>query len=237
MSQSQSRSTPVTCGNAQQADPPIREARLTIDAPDLAVVGIADLVALWREAGLRDFDALACEATGAVVQVHVEEPLPQRQVRSLDCVDRSAHVSETAGGELYVVEFTAPRFPPSAAVQRTELLDTCDLDLHDDGLSFSLVGPIDSVSAAIADLKDDGLAPTLLRVGPYTGREGPLETLTDRQREVVTTAYYLGYYEVPRTVSAAEVAAELGLEPSTVSEHLQRAERNFLTRQLAAPRY
>ena len=54
------------------------------------------------------------------------------------------------------------------------------------------------------------------------------EELTDRQREVVETASEAGYYEV-REASTAAVAEELGLDPSTVPEHLQRAERNLLT--------
>jgi len=38
----------------------------------------------------------------------------------------------------------------------------------------------------------------------------------------------MGYYEVPKQVSSEEIAAELDLDPSTVAEHLQRAERNLL---------
>ena len=38
----------------------------------------------------------------------------------------------------------------------------------------------------------------------------------------------MGYYEVPKAVSASDVATELKLDPSTVNEHLQRAERNLL---------
>jgi predicted DNA binding protein len=38
----------------------------------------------------------------------------------------------------------------------------------------------------------------------------------------------MGYYEVPKEVSADEIAAELNLDSSTVNEHLQRAERNLL---------
>lgn len=42
----------------------------------------------------------------------------------------------------------------------------------------------------------------------------------------------MGYYDVPRNASTEEVAAELELDGSTVSEHLQRAERNVLRRVL-----
>ena len=48
----------------------------------------------------------------------------------------------------------------------------------------------------------------------------------------MTAAYEMGYYEVPREVSTADVAAELGVDASTVTEHLQRAEHNLLARYL-----
>lgn len=45
--------------------------------------------------------------------------------------------------------------------------------------------------------------------------------LTDRQREVARTAARMGYYE-PEGASAAAVADELGISPSTLSTHLRR---------------
>jgi predicted DNA binding protein len=50
---------------------------------------------------------------------------------------------------------------------------------------------------------------------------------------VLETAYDLGFYEVPRQASTEDVAGELDIDPATASEHLQRAERNLLTSQLA----
>jgi predicted DNA binding protein len=55
-----------------------------------------------------------------------------------------------------------------------------------------------------------------------------LERLTDRQREVIETAYRLGYFEYPRETNASGVAAELGIEPSTLAEHLAAAQSKLL---------
>ncbi|MEF8871473.1 MAG: helix-turn-helix domain-containing protein [Haloarculaceae archaeon] len=52
--------------------------------------------------------------------------------------------------------------------------------------------------------------------------------LTERQREVLSTAHELGYFEHPRDVSAATVADELNIVASTFSEHLAAAQRNLL---------
>lgn len=55
-----------------------------------------------------------------------------------------------------------------------------------------------------------------------------LGRLTDRQREVVGTAYEMGYFDYPRTSNATEVSAALDIEPSTFSEHLAAAQSKLL---------
>lgn len=60
-------------------------------------------------------------------------------------------------------------------------------------------------------------------------REALYERLTDRQRQVLRTAFEAGYYEWPRQATGEEVAAELGISSATFSEHVHAAERRLLT--------
>lgn len=48
---------------------------------------------------------------------------------------------------------------------------------------------------------------------------------TDRQLEVLETAYEMGYFERPRRANATEIAAELDINPSTFREHIAAAEQ------------
>ncbi|WP_266081116.1 helix-turn-helix domain-containing protein [Haladaptatus caseinilyticus] len=52
--------------------------------------------------------------------------------------------------------------------------------------------------------------------------------LADKQLSVLETAYNMGYFEVPREVSAQNLADELDISQSTLSERLRTAERNLL---------
>jgi hypothetical protein len=52
--------------------------------------------------------------------------------------------------------------------------------------------------------------------------------LTDEQLIVLETAYNMGYFAVPREVSADAIADELGIAQSTFSERLRVAEQNLL---------
>jgi predicted DNA binding protein len=52
--------------------------------------------------------------------------------------------------------------------------------------------------------------------------------LTNRQREVLRTAFEAGYYDWPRTATGEEVADQLGITSATFSEHINAAERALL---------
>jgi len=54
------------------------------------------------------------------------------------------------------------------------------------------------------------------------------EHLTDRQREVLQTAYYSGYFETPRNRTGADIAESLGVSAPTVSDHIRAGLRNLL---------
>lgn len=57
---------------------------------------------------------------------------------------------------------------------------------------------------------------------------GPDDLLTDRQREVVEVALRAGYFEVPRECTLSELASELGIDPSTASGVIRRAQERVM---------
>jgi len=206
----------------------MREADLSVSDSEMAAMGIEELLTLAREAGLIALEELACRGHGAVVQVEVEHRYDEQRLSELDYVDQWTHVAEREDSHVYVVSFTAPNLPESLAETADDLVGTCDPEIDERGATMSLVGPHEAISGQMSEYEDAGVSPNLQRIGRYEGPDHPLEELTTRQREVVETAWQSGYYEVPKQVSAEEIAEELALDSSTVTEHLQRAERNLL---------
>ena len=51
---------------------------------------------------------------------------------------------------------------------------------------------------------------------------------TQRQRQVIETAYANGYYNIPRETTTAELADELGISRRTMEEHLRRGEKKLM---------
>ncbi len=210
----------------------MREAEVSVADHEFATMGIEDLVDIGREAGLVEMDELTCNGRGGVVQAEVETRMDEQRLDALSFVDSWEHVAELAETHVYVVAFTAPDLPDSLSDQATDLVGTCDPDLDESGATMSFVGPQDVIAEQLDEYEQAGVSPDLRRLGGYRGPDRPMEDLTERQREVLQTAYDMGYYEVPSQATTEEIAAELDLDPSTVAEHLQRAEKNLLSHHL-----
>ncbi|WP_336136645.1 bacterio-opsin activator domain-containing protein [Natronomonas amylolytica] len=53
-----------------------------------------------------------------------------------------------------------------------------------------------------------------------------LDDLTDRQLEVLQTAYYSGFFETPRESTGEDVAETLGISPTAVYQHIRAVQRH-----------
>lgn len=211
----------------------MREAEVTISSSEYEAMGIEELVSLCRQAGQREFEELACHGNGAVIQVEVENRIDEEQLDSLTYVDQWERVTESDGVYLYVIGFTAPALSEEITEHANDLVGTCDPEVNRNGATMSLVGSQATIRDIINEYADSGVSPALRKLGEYEGSDRPMDRLTDRQREVVEAAYEEGYYEVPREASTEDIAATLGVDSSTVAEHLQRAERNLLTQHIS----
>ena len=207
----------------------MREVIVSISDAGFEVMGLRQLIAIVRDAGLRGLTELECHGTGALVQIEVESRLDTDALTALECVDAWEHITAYPESHVYLIEFTVPNLPDTIADHSGSLVGTCDPAVTDHGVDVSLVGPQPVIAETIEQYRAAGLSPELQRLGGYAGRSDPLEKLTDRQREVISLAHQVGYYDVPRQVSIDDIATEIELDPSTVAEHLQRAERNLLT--------
>ncbi|PSP94955.1 DNA-binding protein, partial [Halobacteriales archaeon QS_1_68_44] len=114
------------------------------------------------------------------------------------------------------------------AYDHTLIVDT-PLEFADDRLRATLVGTHENLRAALGAVPD-GLEFSVDDAGTYIpGSEDLLSPLTDRQLEVFETAVQEGYYDVPRQATHKDIAENLGCAPSTVDEHLRKAESRVVT--------
>ena len=209
----------------------MREADVSIRDSEFETVGLGEFVSLCRDAGLTDLVELTCHGNGGIELVFVETPLDEQRLEVLNCVSRWERVSESEDSIIYLIEFDVPDLSDILATYAEELM--CEPTVTDQGVALSFAGPHDAICGTLTEYRQAGMNVTLHKLTEYDGRRQLLDTVTDRQHEVLQTAHEMGYYEVPRQVSTTDIAEALAVDPSTVAEHLQRAERNLMNEILA----
>lgn len=202
----------------------MRQAVLEIDHETLGEFGFA----VFQEAGLLDVEILSCEGSRGVSRIHVETQPEERRLDELDTIQWWEHVSDEGSKHVYLVEMDMAEQLATIGVDADGILRAERAEVHEHGFSIDQAGSQEQLSEMLAALQAAGFDISLEKLRDYRVQETPLDALTDRQHEVLAVAYELGYFDVPRGSSTSEVAAELGVDDSTVAEHLQRAENNLL---------
>jgi hypothetical protein len=81
-----------------------------------------------------------------------------------------------------------------------------------------------SVEGLVRELKKRGLDVDLAAIKTPRGTDA----LTNRQDQVLSLAYQLGYFEFPKKINLSRLAAKLGVAKSTLSEILRTGEEKIL---------
>ena len=116
-----------------------------------------------------------------------------------------------------------------AVAQKYALMIVPPLPFADGGLRITVVGTHEMLRQALEEFSDE-IRISVEQVGPYSPDDrNVLSLLTDRQLEVFETAVGKGYYDIPRQATHQDIADGLGCAPSTVDEHLRKAESRVFT--------
>lgn len=204
----------------------MRQAVVSVDTALLANQGFR--FAVFQDAGVLDIELLSCEGSRGVIRIHVEERLDPHRLDEMDAIQWWEQVSSEGSEYVYLIEADATDTRDTTPSDDDRYPRCERMEVSDEGITLTYAGPQDRISEEFARLERAGDSVSLEKLRSYRAQKTPLDTLTDRQRDVLEVAFNHGYYDVPRSASVQEIAAELDLDDSTVAEHLQRAERNLL---------
>jgi predicted DNA binding protein len=116
----------------------------------------------------------------------------------------------------------------------SSLLPEFPLVVEDGVMSFGITATQSEFGDFGDRLDGSGLRYELVSIVHRDESEGG--PLTDRQRECLDVAWRMGYFEVPRDCTLAEVADALDVDTSTVSETIRRGTARVLNRFLVEGR-
>ncbi|MFC4544570.1 helix-turn-helix domain-containing protein [Halosolutus amylolyticus] len=81
----------------------------------------------------------------------------------------------------------------------------------------------DALTAFQACCRDQGISFRMTQLYDSSVSDDRTYFLTERQRDILTMAYYAGYYEIPREITQDDLADRLEISDSAVSQRLRRA--------------
>lgn len=160
---------------------------------------------------------------------------PAAVERLLERVDTviEFHLVAGDGGSYAFTDRESTEFDSAvlSRIAESQLVFVPPLSFHENGeIRVEVVGEQSRLAAFFDAVR--GLIDIRLEAVHSFDRHGQAATVTDRQRQALSAAADVGYYELPRTGSVADVASELGCAHSTAGELLRKAEisvvRGFL---------
>jgi len=98
--------------------------------------------------------------------------------------------------------------------------------MQDNIITYSFMVPThEAFRGIINDLEKSGHQVTVRKVGKF---EAQIDVLTENQERIFWLALKSGFFDYPRQVGMAELAAKLGISAATLSEIMRRGTRRLL---------
>lgn len=206
----------------------MREATVHVPVEALEPLGFDAGYPEFRDVEVQDISLVSHGESICVAAVTYSEPVDDA-LENADRVTWWERLERDGPGTSYLCRTEIPNRPARGRVSPDEAPVVRALSPSDRGFTLNLLGDPAAFQCGEGIDEGDRVPVSLRQLRDYEGPGHDLDALTDRQRAVLETAFERGYYDVPRETTADEIAREFDLDRSTVTEHLQRAERNLLS--------
>ena len=172
--------------------------------------------------------AVSSEGVTQLVEIKMLEGHSVEEISEFNSFEVLAQHEEDSDGVLVSLLCTHPLAISASEMSNIHVQPPYGIDAER-GMELRLSGHSKSIRRFLALLRvilpPDKVSVQSLRRGE---RNGWSDTLTKRQREVLSHAVRRGYYEPDSNVTLREMAEELGMARSTLGEHLQRVEQEIM---------
>ncbi|WP_418285068.1 helix-turn-helix domain-containing protein [Halorubrum sp. DTA46] len=153
-------------------------------------------------------------------------------LRGDSSLERVRRLSTDGGRALYSIDWTAPAASLIDGFAETDGL-VLDVRGASDQWKLQILFPDRATaSAAFQTWCDNGMSPSLSRIGNLSRREGSKGGLSATQHSTITQAFETDYYNVPRGTTLQELATGFDVSHQAVSERLRRAHSHLVEQTL-----
>lgn len=102
-------------------------------------------------------------------------------------------------------------------------------EIHENKIKMTFLGTAKQIQDILSTIRQHGIRYKILSLTDAKfSFNSPLNSLTEKQRKVLITAYNLGYYSFPRRISTEQLAKKLNLHKSALQVHRRKAELRLI---------
>lgn len=106
-------------------------------------------------------------------------------------------------------------------------------EIQEGKIRMTYLGTVKQIKSILESLQLHGIRCKILSLTDAKfSLNSPLNSLTEKQRKVLTTAYKLGYYSLPRRIDSEQLAKKLNLHKSALAMHRRKAELRLIAQVL-----
>jgi hypothetical protein len=116
---------------------------------------------------------------------------------------------------------------------KTDVIWTTPTNYRNGIATLSCIGEAEELKKVVKGLNLFGTVKNISYHKPVYQDHNVLSILTDKQKEIIIAAKRFGYYDYPRKIDTAGLAAKVGVSKATVVEHLRKAEGRLMGNILA----
>lgn len=199
------------------------EAQFSITLP--SSVWIGELSRAYPETVFRVLAALPGDAVGTGL-VELRGPDVDHTLSEFEAFEAVTDlVLMQDGKDVALVQFETDTPLLLFPIQETGIPLQTPFEIVDGEVTWELTASHDKLSELSTQFEAFGIPHSIDYVHQQLDTQ---DLLSERQAELVDTALEAGYYDTPRRTTLVELAADLDVAPSTVSETLHRAEERII---------
>lgn len=102
-------------------------------------------------------------------------------------------------------------------------------EIHENQIKIIYLGTAKQIQDILGAIRQHGVHYKIVSLTDAKfSLNSPLNGLTEKQREVLTTAFNLGYYSLPRRINTVQLAKKLNLHKSALQVHRRKAEMRLI---------
>lgn len=109
-------------------------------------------------------------------------------------------------------------------------------EVNEGKMKLAILGSVKQLRCALENFKKAKVHFKVLSLTDARfASDSPLNALTEKQRRVLTAAYKLGYYDLPRRIDSEKLAKKLDVKRATLVVHRRKAEKRVFSKMFSEP--